>query len=91
MKFITITNILAKCIFTLLVFVFVRIQSDYILVPIFNSLGSIVISEISALFSCITFVFVHGDISSIPSLLLTTQANFIFKLSKASAKILHHE
>ncbi len=42
MKFITIVNIAAKVIFTLLVFVFIRLESDYILVPVFNSLGFIV-------------------------------------------------
>jgi len=42
MKFITLINITAKIIFTLLVFVFIRLESDYILVPLFNSLGFIV-------------------------------------------------
>ena len=42
MKFVTLINILAKVIFTLLVFIVIRQQADYILVPIFNSLGFII-------------------------------------------------
>lgn len=42
MKFVTIINILAKVIFTVLVFVVIRKESDYLLVPLFNSLGFII-------------------------------------------------
>ena len=41
MKYITILNITAKTIFTVLIFVFIRNQGDYIYVPVFNSLGFI--------------------------------------------------
>ncbi|WP_353684450.1 flippase [Thermodesulfovibrio sp. 3907-1M] len=42
MKYITFLNILAKLIFTLAIFAFVRQASDYIYVPLINSLGFIV-------------------------------------------------
>jgi PST family polysaccharide transporter len=42
MKYITFLNILAKLIFTIAIFVFVHETSDYIYVPLINSLGFIV-------------------------------------------------
>jgi PST family polysaccharide transporter len=42
MKYITALNILAKVVFTVLIFVFIRAQSHYVYVPLFNSLGYLV-------------------------------------------------
>ena len=42
MKYITFLNILAKSIFTIAIFVFVHKISDYIYVPLLNSLGFII-------------------------------------------------
>ena len=42
MKFVTLINILAKVIFTVLIFLVIRDEEDYLLVPTFNSLGFIV-------------------------------------------------
>lgn len=42
MKYITFLNILSKIIFLLLIFVFVKQESDYILVPLLNSLGFLI-------------------------------------------------
>lgn len=42
MKYITALNILAKTVFTVLIFVFIRAQSHYVYVPLFNSLGYLV-------------------------------------------------
>lgn len=39
MKYITILNILSKLLFTIAVFVFIKEKSDYILQPLFTSLG----------------------------------------------------
>lgn len=47
MKYITVMNIISKLIFTSLIFIVIRNQSDYIYVPIFNSLGYIVAGLIS--------------------------------------------
>ncbi|MHA1380655.1 MAG: flippase [Candidatus Helarchaeota archaeon] len=41
MKYITFLNILAKSIFTIAVFIFVRKERDYLIVPLLNSLGFI--------------------------------------------------
>jgi PST family polysaccharide transporter len=42
MKYITYINILAKLIFTILIFLFVQDEENYYLVPIFTSLGFII-------------------------------------------------
>jgi len=42
MKYITFLNILAKLIFTIAIFVFVRKVEDYLYVPLLNSLGFVV-------------------------------------------------
>jgi PST family polysaccharide transporter len=41
MKYITVLTVIAKLIFTLSIFLFVRDQSDFFLVPLLNSIGSI--------------------------------------------------
>lgn len=47
MKYITYLNILSKLIFTILIFVFIKVQSDYIYVPIINSSGLIIAGVLS--------------------------------------------
>lgn len=47
MGFISILNIVSKIIFTVCVFVFVKQENDFFLVPVFNSLGYITIGIIS--------------------------------------------
>jgi len=42
MKYITFLNFLAKAIFTAAIFIFIRKQTDYLYVPLINSLGFIV-------------------------------------------------
>ena len=42
MKYITYVNILSKIIFTSMIFIFVNEKSDYLLVPAFTALGSII-------------------------------------------------
>lgn len=42
MKYITILNIVAKLIFTVLIFVFIHNKAEYIYVPVINSLGYII-------------------------------------------------
>jgi len=47
MKFITMLNLLAKLIFTISIFIFVKKQMHYFLVPLLNSLGFITAGIIS--------------------------------------------
>jgi PST family polysaccharide transporter len=47
MKYITYFNILSKIIFTLMIFIFVNEKSDYLLVPAFTVLGSVVTGILS--------------------------------------------
>ena len=41
MKYLTIINVGSRIVFTVFIFVFVKQKEDYILVPLFNSLGAI--------------------------------------------------
>ena len=47
MKYITIVNIVAKFLFTGCIFVFVKENSDYLLVPLFNGLGLVIAALIA--------------------------------------------
>jgi PST family polysaccharide transporter len=47
MKYITIVNIISKVLFTILIFVVIQNESDYIYVPLLNGLGTIVGAIIS--------------------------------------------
>ena len=42
MKYITLTNILIKLIFTMCIFVFIKQEKDYLYVPLINSLGFLI-------------------------------------------------
>jgi len=47
MKYITILNIVAKGIFTICIFVFIRKMADYLYVPLINSMGFLVAGGLS--------------------------------------------
>jgi PST family polysaccharide transporter len=47
MKYITVLNIIAKLIFTIAIFIFIRKEEDYLYVPLINSLGYLSIGIIS--------------------------------------------
>lgn len=51
MKYITFLNILSKTIFLILIFIFVKQESDYIIVPLLNSLGFLVSGIIGMYFA----------------------------------------
>ena len=70
MKIVALINILAKVIFTVLVFVLVKEESEYILVPVFNSLGFIVAGALGLFLS---FKYVQFKV---PSLKLMNQLLF---------------
>lgn len=50
MKYITILNVISKLLFTIAVFVFIKEKSDFILQPLFTSLGFIVSGSIAMYF-----------------------------------------
>jgi PST family polysaccharide transporter len=47
MRYITVVNVVAKSVFTISIFVFIRESSDYVYVPLLNALGYIVAAFIS--------------------------------------------
>lgn len=47
MKYITIFNTISKILFTGAIFIFVKEQSDYILVPLFSGIGSVFVGVMS--------------------------------------------
>lgn len=47
MKFITIFDLISKAVFTVCIFIFVKEKSDFILQPLFLSLGSILVGLVS--------------------------------------------
>ncbi|WP_439128205.1 oligosaccharide flippase family protein [Polaribacter sp.] len=51
MKIITFINLLSKIIFTALIFIFIRQENDFLLAPIFNSLGFIISGFLGLLIS----------------------------------------
>jgi len=42
MKYVTIINLIARTIFVILIFAFVNLKSEYLLVPLFNGIGALV-------------------------------------------------
>jgi polysaccharide transporter, PST family len=50
MKYIAIFNMIARIIYTIFIFIFIENQSDYILIPLFNSGSFILIGIISLIF-----------------------------------------
>lgn len=83
MKYITIVNIVAKFLFTGCIFVFVKENSDYLLVPLFNGLG-LVIAALIALW--IIHVSLKQKISwqKFPTLWFYFKQSSVFFLSRAS-------
>jgi PST family polysaccharide transporter len=55
MKIISILNIISKCIFTAAIFLFINNENDFYLVPIFSSLGFVVIGIVSLMIAKFQF------------------------------------
>ncbi|MFJ1331670.1 MULTISPECIES: oligosaccharide flippase family protein [Capnocytophaga] len=55
MKYITFINLFVRLLFLLLVFIFIKEQSDYILVPIFNGMGGVVSGLFAIIIMCVRF------------------------------------
>ncbi len=77
MKVVTFINILAKLIFTVLVFVLIKTQADYYKVPIFNSLGFIVSGCIGFVLSFKYFNFKYPTFSLIKQLFKDSSSLFV--------------
>ncbi len=77
MKFVTVVNIFAKVIFTVLIFLAIREESDYILVPIFNSLGFI-IAGLLGLFLSLKYIFIVVPRISLVKRLLKESSSLFF-------------
>jgi len=86
MKYITISNVLIRGCFTLLIFIFIRTQSHYWMVPLFNGIGAIIGSIVG-----LRIVFVKHKIRfsfpKIEALLSFTKASVPFFISKLAAAI----
>ena len=65
MKQMALLNILARLFFTLSIFIFIRSESDYLYVPLINSLGSIV----AGIFSLIIVFYTFRIRLKIPSII----------------------
>lgn len=77
MKIIALINILAKVIFTVLTFVLVNEESEYILVPFFNSLGFIVAGVLGLLLSFKYVQFEFPSLNLMKQLLFESSSLFI--------------
>ena len=65
MKYVTLVNLISKLTFTLLIFVVVKVSSDYIYVPLLYSIGFVIASIISLFFAYkqfgVSIKFVYWD------------------------------
>tara|TARA_R110002096_G_scaffold436018_1_gene665123 strand:- start:2679 stop:3962 length:1284 start_codon:yes stop_codon:yes gene_type:complete len=77
MKVVTFINILAKVIFTLLVFILINTQADYYKVPIYNSLGFIVSGFIGFIMSFKYIKFKYPTLSLIKQLVKESSSLFV--------------
>ena len=81
MKIVTLVNIFAKVIFTVLVFVLVKEETEYLYVPLFNSLGYI-IAGIAGLFISLRYVqFQKPNFNLIKKLFTESTSLFVSNLA----------
>lgn len=81
MSMVTMINVLAKIIFTILIFILIKSESDYIMVPVYNSIGFI-LAGVLGLFSSLRYVkFVIPDYNRLKSLFNESAQLFISNLS----------
>lgn len=77
MKYITILNIISKTLFTIAVFLFIKEKQDYLLQPLFTSLG-FVVSGIIAMY----YIFIKWKVR-----LQFTSLQAVFKTIKSSTDV----
>ena len=86
MKYITFLNILAKSIFLVFIFIFVKEQSDYLIVAVLNSFGFI-ISGLIGIYLAIKRFNLRPIIPSLNSVNTQLRYSFDFFLSRLSASL----
>ena len=79
MKFVTITNVTAKVIFTILIFLFIKSEQDFYYVPIFNSFGFILAGVLGFSLALRQIKFVLPSKTLIKSLFVDSVSLFIGK------------
>lgn len=86
MKYITFLNLTSRLAFVLLIFVFIRSQKDFLLVPIINGIGAI-ISGIAGLYIVFKLHQVKLKYSSWSELKEVLNKSFSYFISEVSIKI----
>jgi len=83
MKYIAIFNVISRIIYTILIFTVIKNSDDYILVPLFNSLGFVILSAMSLYFIHKEFKvnFVFSSISDIKQLFVEGWYLFLSSIS----------
>ncbi|MEN8124599.1 MAG: flippase [Bacteroidota bacterium] len=81
MSMITMINVLAKLVFTILIFVLIKFESDYLMVPVYNSVGFI-LAGVIGLFSALKHVnFVVPNYNRLKNLFKESAQLFVSNLS----------
>ena len=81
MSLITVINVLAKLVFTILILVFVRSEVNYLMVPIFNSVGFILAGIIGLLFAMKNISFKTPKFNNLKVVFKESSQLFISNLS----------
>lgn len=74
MKYITILNLIAKFLFTIAIFVFIKEKSDYLLQPLFTSLG-FVVSGVIALYLILVKWEIRIEYPQLPIIIRTIKGS----------------
>jgi PST family polysaccharide transporter len=86
MEFVAMLNLLARLLFTVLIFVVVKRKEDYLLVPLMNSLGSIVAGSLGLLIALVKFR-VKPVLPSFPSFMQHVKASGQIFVAKAATSL----
>lgn len=81
MSLITVINVLAKLVFTILILVFVKSEVNYLMVPIFNSVGFILAGIIGLLFAMKNISFKTPKFNNLKVVFKESSQLFISNLS----------
>ncbi len=86
MKFVTILNILSRVIFTVLIFVFIKKSSDFIYVPLLNSIGFLA-SGILSLWIVYKYFDVKFFVPDLKTIIVHLKDSTQFFLSRVSVSL----